>query len=112
MHEIKVGSIVVRSFALLVVLSATQQALAQDVATLYPKMAPIEQYLMPDRAAEIALARSAAPESISSDATILVLGRQGYETAVEGKNRPSPLRSCRERRSCRYAKLLCRVPVR
>jgi hypothetical protein len=48
-------------------------------------MAPIEQYLM-DRTAEIALARSAAPDSISRDATILVLGRQGYETAVEGKN--------------------------
>jgi len=32
------------------------------------------------------LARSAAPDSISRDATILVLGRQGYETAVEGKN--------------------------
>jgi hypothetical protein len=49
-------------------------------------MAPVEQYLMPDRAAEIALARSAAPEAISRDATILVLGRRGYETAVEGKN--------------------------
>ena len=49
MHAIKVGAIVVRSFALLAVLSAAQQALAQDVATLYPKMAPIEQYLMPDR---------------------------------------------------------------
>ncbi|HMJ20971.1 MAG TPA: hypothetical protein VK513_03650, partial [Terriglobales bacterium] len=36
--------------------------------------------------AEIALARSAAPEAISRDATILVLGRHGYETAVEGKN--------------------------
>jgi len=46
---------------------------------------PIGQYLM-DRTAEIALARSAAPESISRDATVLVLGRQGYETAVEGKN--------------------------
>jgi len=51
----------------------------------YPKMAPVDQYLM-DRTAEIALARSAAPESISRDATVLVLGRQGYETAVEGKN--------------------------
>ncbi|RDD80219.1 hypothetical protein DVJ77_18655 [Dyella tabacisoli] len=49
-------------------------------------MAPIDQYLMADRAAEIALARSAAPESISRDATILVLGRKGYETAAEGKN--------------------------
>jgi hypothetical protein len=51
----------------------------------YPKMAPIDQYLM-EKTAEIQLARSAAPDSISHDATVLVLGRQGYETAVEGKN--------------------------
>jgi hypothetical protein len=51
----------------------------------YPKMAPVDQYLM-ERNAEILLARSAAPDSVSSDATILVLGRQGYETAVRGKN--------------------------
>jgi hypothetical protein len=51
----------------------------------YSKMALFEQYLM-ERNAEILLARSAAPDSISSDATILVLGRQGYETAVRGKN--------------------------
>jgi len=51
----------------------------------YPKMAPVGQYLM-EKDAEIQLARSAAPDSISRDATILVLGRQGYETAVEGKN--------------------------
>ena len=51
----------------------------------YSKMAPVEQYLM-ERNAEILLARSAAPDSVSSDVTILVLGRQGYETAVRGKN--------------------------
>ena len=51
----------------------------------YPRMAAISQYQM-EETAEIQLARSAAPESISRDATILVLGRQGYETAVEGKN--------------------------
>ncbi len=51
----------------------------------YPKMAPVDQYLM-ERNAEIVLARSAAPDSISSDATVLILGRQGYETAVRGKN--------------------------
>jgi len=51
----------------------------------YSKMAPVEQYLM-EKNAEIQLARSAAPDSISRDATVLVLGRQGYETAVEGKN--------------------------
>lgn len=49
-------------------------------------LSPIDQYLIPDREKEIALARSAAPEDISRDATILVLGRQGYETAVKGKN--------------------------
>src|SRR5215472_15083813 len=51
----------------------------------YPRMAAIDQYLM-EKNAEIQLARSAAPDSISHDATILVLGRQGYEAAVEGKN--------------------------
>jgi hypothetical protein len=55
-------------------------------STTYPSMASIEQYLMPDRNAEIALARSAAPASISSDAKILVLGWRGYETAIEGRN--------------------------
>src|SRR5215469_3881481 len=49
-------------------------------------MAPVEEYLMSDRHAEMALARSAAPESISHEATVLVLGPHGYETAVEGKN--------------------------
>jgi hypothetical protein len=32
------------------------------------------------------MARSAAPEAIARDADVLVLGRQGYETAVKGKN--------------------------
>jgi len=41
---------------------------------------------MTDRNAEIALARSAAPASISRNATVLVLGKQGYETALEGQN--------------------------
>ncbi|MES1156432.1 MAG: hypothetical protein ABUL73_01520 [Alphaproteobacteria bacterium] len=51
----------------------------------YSAMAPIDQYLM-DRAEEIALAKSAAPPSISDHATILVLTRHGYETAVTGAN--------------------------
>jgi hypothetical protein len=41
---------------------------------------------MMHREAEIVLARSVAPESISHDATVLVLGRHGHETAAEGKN--------------------------
>jgi len=48
-------------------------------------MAPLEEYLMPQEA-EIALARSAAPASIADGATVMVLGRQGYTTAVQGTN--------------------------
>src|SRR6516225_9803887 len=85
MRKKKVGAIAIKSFALLVVLGTAYQAMAQDAKTPYPNMAPIEQYLM-DRTAEIALARSAAPESISRDADVLVLGRHGYESAIKGKN--------------------------
>ena len=62
------------------------QAQAQDAKAPYPSMAPPDQYLIADRNAEIALARSAAPASISRDAKVMVLGSHGYETAVEGKN--------------------------
>jgi hypothetical protein len=86
MRKNKVGAIAIKGFALLVVLSTAHQAMAQDAKTPYSKMAPINQYLMPDRSAEIALARSAAPKSISGDAEVLVLGRHGFETAVKGKN--------------------------
>jgi hypothetical protein len=65
---------------------ALRQAWAQDVKAQYPGMAPLDQYLTADRNAEIALARSAAPTSISRDATILVFEKSGYPTAVEGKN--------------------------
>ena len=82
----KVGAIAIKSFALLVVFGAAFQAVAQDAKTAYPNMAPIEQYLMTDQGSEIALARSAAAESISRDAEVLVLGRHGFETAVKGKN--------------------------
>jgi hypothetical protein len=85
MRENKVGAIVIKSFVLLVVLGTAYPEMAQDAATPYPKMAPIEQYLM-DRTAEIALARSAAPASIAGDAEVMVLGRRGYETAIQGKN--------------------------
>ncbi len=74
------------SSLVLVMLVFGRQAQTQDVKARYPAMAPLEQYLIADRNAEIALARSAATESISSDADVLVLGKQGYETAVKGKN--------------------------
>jgi hypothetical protein len=52
----------------------------------YPNMAPLEQYLSPSPAAEITLARSAGPASVSDKAEIRVLGAHGYETAVAGTN--------------------------
>lgn len=52
----------------------------------YTSMAPLHLYLMADHTSEIELARSAAPESISKDATVMVLTEHGYVTAVEGKN--------------------------
>ncbi len=73
------------SLVLVVVLGAWWQAQGQEAKGPYPNMAPLEQYLM-DRDAEIAMARSAAPEAISRDADVLVLGRLGYEPVVIGKN--------------------------
>ena len=55
-------------------------------ATAFDRLQPIDQYLMPDRGAEIALARSAAPESIAAGAEVLVLARNGYQTAARGTN--------------------------
>ena len=76
--------ILVFAFLFLVIVSAsTREARAQE--NPFPNMAPLEQYLMP-KDAEIALARSAAPASIANDATVMVLERQGYTTAVQGKN--------------------------
>jgi hypothetical protein len=59
---------------------------AQDAKTSYASMAPLDQYLATDRNAEIALARSATPISISDDATVLVLKKRGYRTAFKDKN--------------------------
>src|SRR5579872_7310794 len=52
----------------------------------YPNMSPVERYLPASQAAEIALARTAAPAAVSDKAEILVLGAHGYETAVQGSN--------------------------
>lgn len=82
----KIGSIAASSVVLLMIFATAWHAAAEDARAKYPSMAPLEQYLMQDRNSEIALARSAAPESISGDAEVLVLGRRGYETAIQGKN--------------------------
>ncbi len=80
------GALAIVCVAVGLTLMLTSRNRTEDRSTAYPSMASIEQYLMPDHDAEIALARSAAPESISNDATVLVLGWRGYETGVEGKN--------------------------
>src|SRR5260370_37878713 len=61
-------------------------ARAQAAKATYLVMAPLDQYLIPDEKAEIALARSAAPASISDAAEVMVLRRDGYATAAKGSN--------------------------
>jgi hypothetical protein len=65
---------------------ATRQVRAQAPSASYPAAAPLNQYLIPAKDSEIELARSAAPASISGGAEVLVLGPDGYETAVKGGN--------------------------
>ena len=64
-----------------VILMCASAAQAAD----YSAMAPLDRYLM-ERIAEITLAKSAAPSSISDKAAVLVLTHHGYETAIEGTN--------------------------
>src|SRR5277367_1815332 len=59
---------------------------AHGAPSQYPNMAPRDQYLIADRAEEIALARSAAVPSISDNAGIMVLGTRGFETVTKGAN--------------------------
>lgn len=74
--------IIVLTSALVFCLAMVSVARATDNAA----MAPRDQYMMAKSADEIALARTAAPASISADAEVLVLGQHGYTTAVKGKN--------------------------
>lgn len=69
----------------LTALALLLSSVARAQTSPYPRMAPLAQYQM-TREAEIAMARSAAPASISADAEILVLGKTGYEVAAQGKN--------------------------
>ncbi len=79
--------VIALAFALQVVFAAAaRQAVAQDGNAAYPAMAPLDQYLISDEKSEIALARSAAPGSISNGAEVMVLGHEGYKIAVKGTN--------------------------
>jgi hypothetical protein len=79
-------AIVLAASMLLAASCATRPAQAQETKAPYPAMAPLDQYLIADRNAEIALAKSAAPPALSNDANVLVLEKDGYHTAIEGKN--------------------------
>jgi len=81
----QIHTILLSAFALVAALVTSRPVAAQDAKQPYVALAPLDQYLM-DRDAEIALARSAAPDSISRNADVLVLGRHGFETGVKGKN--------------------------
>jgi hypothetical protein len=79
--------VIVLAFGLYVVFpEAVQQAVAQVGKADYITMASLDQYLIADKKSEIALARSAAPASISDGAEVMVLGHEGYTTVVKGTN--------------------------
>jgi hypothetical protein len=59
---------------------------AASAQSKYPQMAAVGHYMIADRKTEIAMARSAAPAGISHNATVLVLGMHGYQTAIRGTN--------------------------
>ncbi|MGA9852831.1 MAG: hypothetical protein WBR15_07870 [Gammaproteobacteria bacterium] len=85
MHK-KTQRLMVLGFLMQVVLTGAiwqTGALAENAP--HPAMAPVADYMM-NQAAEIALARSAAPASVSDKAEILVLAARGYKTAVKGTN--------------------------
>jgi hypothetical protein len=74
------------AYGLAFLLCAIGSASAEDAKATYPAMAPLAQYQMASMADETALARSAAPTSISGDADVLTLDSNGYKTTVKGKN--------------------------
>ena len=59
----------------------------QDAKAPNPITAPLDQYLMADRNAEIAMARSAAPEAISRNTDVLVLGTAWLGNRSQRKER-------------------------
>ena len=64
----------------------TRQVRAEEITASYSAMVALDQYLISDRNSEIALAKTAAPKSISDLAEILVLGPDGYTSAAQGQN--------------------------
>ena len=69
-----------------VLISAATLTANAQAGNSYAAMASPDQYLISDVNSEIALARSAAPPSISDNADVMVLGPSGFKTAVQGTN--------------------------
>jgi len=67
-------------------LGATGSMVTQADEAPYPAMAPLARYLEASEAEEIALARSAAPSSISANADVLTLSKDGYKAVTKGTN--------------------------
>jgi hypothetical protein len=61
-------------------------AVGSVTAEEYSAMAPLMRYLSANASDEIALARSAAPQSISANADVLMFSSHGYRTAIKGNN--------------------------
>lgn len=74
--------------SVLAIIAAGPAAAASAAAagSVHSAAARIQPYLIASQQQEIALARSAAPPSISAHATVMVLGAHGYATAVNGTN--------------------------
>jgi len=70
--------------ALLLGSTVSTVSLAEEAS--YSAMAPLARYLEASEIDEIALARSAAPTSISASADVLTLSRVGYKASIKGTN--------------------------
>jgi hypothetical protein len=86
MHKRRRTTLSLGVLGLAALLGGIGAARAGDAKPNYPAMAPIQEYRVASASGEVALARSAAPTSISDDAEVLVLGKGGYDSAVRGKN--------------------------
>lgn len=79
----RVRTVLLLAFVQAMWTSAATRVEAQSAS--YPTMAPLAQYLMPEKD-EIALARSGAPKGISDAAEVMVLTKDGYVAVVKGTN--------------------------
>jgi hypothetical protein len=86
MRKKTIGVVALAFLVVVVAFCATEPARVQAQRAPDPMMSPLDRYLIPDENSEVALARSAAPPSISDQAEVMVLGRDGYTTASKGGN--------------------------